>query len=71
MDLGAPALEAYQFNRAPFMGFPFCFVFDYLCLLFNIHGYIPFSEGKMRNTFKKNGGGRFELDNVSRFVEHF
>jgi hypothetical protein len=53
MNLGALALEAYQFNRPRFMGFPFCFFSGHLRLFFNIHGYIPFSKGKMLNTVQK------------------
>jgi len=53
MNLGALALEAYQFNRTRSMGFSFCFFPGHLRLFFNIHGYIPFSKVKMLNTFQK------------------
>jgi len=44
MNLGALALEAYEFDGPCFMGFSFCFFPGFL--LFNVHGHLPFSAGK-------------------------
>ena len=71
MNLGALALEAYQLNRPCSMGFPFCFFPGYLRLLFNIHGYIPFSKGKMLNTFQKNGCGGIDPDTLVESLNIF